>query len=82
VSTGRSARLKRGRTPLYEGLKRELSRRITTGIYETGARIPTERQLVEDFRVSASTVRRAISRAMDSSSRARASASSSPLAAT
>lgn len=58
--TGASARIRRGRTPLYEAVKRELSRRITDGIYEPGARIPTERQLVEEFRVSAITVRRAV----------------------
>jgi DNA-binding GntR family transcriptional regulator len=56
----RSARFHRGRTPLYEAVKREISRRITSAVYGPGDRVPSERQLIEEFRVSAITIRRAI----------------------
>ena len=45
---------------LYETVKLELTRRITEGIYQPGAKIPSERELIAEFRVSAITVRRAI----------------------
>jgi DNA-binding GntR family transcriptional regulator len=51
-----------GRRPghLYENVKAELRRRIAGGVYAPGARIPSERQLTEQFAVSAITIRRAI----------------------
>lgn len=51
-----------GKAPghLYENLKAELSKRITDGVYLPGAKIPSERALVDEFRVSAITVRRAV----------------------
>ena len=49
-----------GQPHLYESVKAELRQRITSGVYLPGAKIPSERELVSEFRVSAITVRRAI----------------------
>lgn len=45
---------------LYETVATELLRRIVDGAYPPGYRIPTEAELVAEFRVSAITVRRAV----------------------
>lgn len=45
---------------LYAHVKSELRRRITSGEYGAGQRVPSENELVTAFRVSAITVRRAI----------------------
>lgn len=45
---------------LYQQVAAELRRRIDQGIYEAGTRIPSESALVQDFGVSAITIRRAI----------------------
>jgi DNA-binding GntR family transcriptional regulator len=45
---------------LYESVKAEVRQRITSGVYLPGAKIPSERELISEFRVSAITVRRAI----------------------
>lgn len=45
---------------LYAHVKSELRRRITSGEYAAGQRVPSESELVSAFRVSAITVRRAI----------------------
>jgi GntR family transcriptional regulator len=45
---------------LYQQLSAELRRRIVQGVYGPGSRIPSEADLVREFRVSAITVRRTI----------------------
>jgi GntR family transcriptional regulator len=45
---------------LYRMVAAELRDRIKRGIYDAGQRIPTEAELVREFRVSGITVRRAI----------------------
>jgi len=45
---------------LYEDVKRQLRRRLDEGLYRPGARIPSETDLVKEFRVSAITIRRAV----------------------
>jgi DNA-binding GntR family transcriptional regulator len=45
---------------LYQGLSQELRRRIRSGVYAKGNRIPTEAELVREFHVSAITIRRAV----------------------
>ncbi len=45
---------------LYQGLSDELRRRIRSGVYAKGARIPTEADLIREFCVSAITIRRAV----------------------
>jgi DNA-binding GntR family transcriptional regulator len=45
---------------LYQHVAAELRRRIQSGIYASGHRIPTEAELVGDFGVSTITVRRAV----------------------
>jgi DNA-binding GntR family transcriptional regulator len=45
---------------LYEQVAEELRRRILQGIYGPGSRIPSEADLVREFRVSAITVRRTV----------------------
>jgi DNA-binding GntR family transcriptional regulator len=45
---------------LYRQVALELRRRITAHVYPSGAKIPSESELVNEFRVSAITVRRAI----------------------
>ncbi len=45
---------------LYRQVAAELRRRIDQGVYTAGARIPSESALVQDFGVSAITIRRAI----------------------
>src|SRR5262245_1935181 len=45
---------------LYQKVAAEIRRRIRAGVYQPGARIATESELVREFRVSAITVRRAI----------------------
>jgi GntR family transcriptional regulator len=45
---------------LYKHVTRELRRRIDRGVYGRGDRIPSERALVKELRVSAITIRRAI----------------------
>jgi GntR family transcriptional regulator len=55
-----ASKLERGRRFLYEDMAQELRLRIARGVYPRGARIPSESELVREFRVSAITVRRAI----------------------
>lgn len=45
---------------LHQRVKADLRRRIATGEYEAGRRIPSESELVAEFHVSATPVRRAI----------------------
>jgi GntR family transcriptional regulator len=45
---------------LYEQVTEELRRRIHAGVYRPGLAIPTEKDLVREFAVSAITVRRAV----------------------
>ncbi|MCI0547755.1 MAG: GntR family transcriptional regulator [Candidatus Rokubacteria bacterium] len=45
---------------LYQKVAAEIRRRIRAGIYQPGARISTESELVREFGVSAITVRRAV----------------------
>lgn len=54
------SRLKSVRRFLYEDVAGELRQRISRGVYRPGTRIPSESELVREFRVSAITVRRAI----------------------
>src|SRR5262245_9528061 len=56
--TTRSGHVRRGF--LYEGVAVELRKRIESGVYAPGGRIPSEAELIKEFRVSAITVRRAI----------------------
>lgn len=46
--------------PLYEHVKTELLRDIRSGLFAVGCRIPSEARLIERFKVSRITVRRAI----------------------
>lgn len=48
------------RAYLYEGVALELRKRIESGIYPPGTRIPSETELIREFGVSAITVRRAV----------------------
>jgi len=45
---------------LYSQVAEELRRRIVQGVYGPGSRIPSEADLVREFRVSAITVRRTV----------------------
>jgi DNA-binding GntR family transcriptional regulator len=45
---------------LYQSVAQELKRRIRERVYPPGTRIPTEGELVREFKVSAITVRRAL----------------------
>lgn len=49
-----------GPVPPYRQLADILTARIEGGQYEPGQRIPTESELVEEFELARSTVRRAI----------------------
>jgi GntR family transcriptional regulator len=49
------------RQPRYVDVTNELRRRIASGAYPVGARLPTETRLTEEFGVSRSTVRQALS---------------------
>jgi GntR family transcriptional regulator len=48
------------RTPLYKAAETEMIRRIETGEWEVGRRLPNEFVLAEEFRVSQGTMRRAL----------------------
>ena len=48
--------------PLYEQIYEDIARRIETGEYKAGDKIPTETELLEQYGVSRVTVRRAMSR--------------------
>ncbi|MDG4649568.1 GntR family transcriptional regulator [Roseibacterium sp. SDUM158017] len=48
------------RTPLYKAAEAEMIRRIETGTWEVGLRLPNEFVLAEEFRVSQGTMRRAL----------------------
>jgi DNA-binding GntR family transcriptional regulator len=45
---------------LYERVSAELRRRIVQGVYAPGSRVPSEADLIREFRVSAITVRRTV----------------------
>jgi GntR family transcriptional regulator len=45
---------------LYEQVAAELRRRILQGVYRPGSRVPSEAELIREFRVSAITVRRTV----------------------
>ena len=47
--------------PYYLQIEEALEQRISSGQWEAGSRIPTEKELVEEFGVSIITVRRAVS---------------------
>ena len=47
-------------SPLYRPVHRELRERIVSGAYPPGGGLPSERRLIEDFKVSLITVRRAL----------------------
>ncbi len=47
-------------SPLYRTVHRELRQRIVSGIYPPGRSVPSERRLIEEFKVSLITVRRAL----------------------
>lgn len=49
------------KTPAYRIVYSEVKRKITEGVYPPGSMIPTETQLQEEFRVSRTTIRKAIS---------------------
>ncbi len=46
--------------PLYRTVHRELRARIVSGVYAPGGSVPSERKLIEEFKVSLITVRRAL----------------------
>ncbi len=46
--------------PLYEHVKQHILTRITSGAWPTGARLPSEHELVAEFGVSRMTVHRAV----------------------
>lgn len=46
--------------PLYQQLKEHILANIDAGFYTKGQRIPTEKELAENFRISRVTVRRAL----------------------
>jgi GntR family transcriptional regulator len=48
------------RTPLYKAAEAEMIRRIETGEWEVGRRLPNEFVLAEEFKVSQGTMRRAL----------------------
>ncbi len=48
------------RTPLYKATETEMIRRIETGEWEVGTRLPNEFVLAEEFKVSQGTMRRAL----------------------
>jgi DNA-binding GntR family transcriptional regulator len=48
------------RQPRYVDVANELRRRIETGAYPIGGRLPTETQLTDEFDVSRSTIRQAL----------------------
>jgi GntR family transcriptional regulator len=48
------------RTPLYKAAESEMIRRITSGDWEVGRRLPNEFVLAEEFGVSQGTMRRAL----------------------
>lgn len=48
------------RTPLYKAAEAEMIRRIETGEWEIGRRLPNEFVLAEEFKVSQGTMRRAL----------------------
>jgi len=45
---------------LFEQIKADIKEKISTGVYEAGAKIPTESELIDLYNVSRITVRRAI----------------------
>lgn len=47
--------------PLYIQLKEELTRKIKEGKWEIDSQIPTEKELMEEYRVGRATVRQAVS---------------------
>lgn len=49
------------RTPLVNMVLKEIERRIVTGVYRTGTRLPSERTLAQDLAVSRITIRAAVS---------------------
>lgn len=51
--------------PLYEQLKEQITRDIRAGLYEKGARMPSELEIENSYRVSRITVRRAVSELCD-----------------
>ncbi|MFW5655093.1 MAG: GntR family transcriptional regulator, partial [Roseicyclus sp.] len=48
------------RTPLYKAAETEMIRRIESGEWEVGRRLPNEFVLAEEFKVSQGTMRRAL----------------------
>ncbi|MDZ7801396.1 MAG: phosphonate metabolism transcriptional regulator PhnF [Trueperaceae bacterium] len=48
--------------PLYHQVVREIRRRIRTGAWAPGARLPSERELAEEFGISRMTLRQALAR--------------------
>lgn len=52
--------LQGGRIPFYHQLKEAIKEGIRSGVYRPDAPLPGERQLVEEFRVSRTTVRQAL----------------------
>jgi GntR family transcriptional regulator len=58
--TGSLDRLTPSRRFLYDVVARELRRRISVQVYRPGVRIPSERELAREFKVSGITIRRAI----------------------
>jgi GntR family transcriptional regulator len=48
------------RTPLYKAAETEMIRRIESGEWEVGKRLPNEFVLAEEFKVSQGTMRRAL----------------------
>ena len=48
------------KTPLYMQVKDSLEKRITSGVYPKGTKIPSEKMLCEEFGVSRITVRQAL----------------------
>ena len=47
-------------TPLYTQIRDYLQARIKEGAYEVGARLPSERELAQEFEVSRMTARQAL----------------------
>ncbi len=47
-------------TPLYTRIKERLQRQIQQGVYEVGAKLPSERDLAQEFGVSRMTARQAL----------------------
>lgn len=53
-------------TPLYEQVKEDLTSKIWSGELQPGTRIPSEKELTEQYGVSTITIRRAVSELVES----------------